>query len=1398
MQSPIPSTRVVYGGPPTFPDGPWHRNLNAGQHHFPAAPCQVSTAREITDWTQGYSREVHGCNSARGRTFKGASVGTGSCGQNVAGTAEMRTVPSQAYQSIRDALAHLPAHASHVAARGGSSPSVVPTVIVRVLPGTYYEQGLSINAPVIITGTDAGLPTIRLAGPEGIIIGKSGGSACVLRKLRLCSMSEASTLRVIDASPLVEACELIGMKSASARGTSSGILVEGPGAKPVVRGCCISGHSGSGVCFSSGAGGLLMASDVSRCGCGVWLESEADPLVWRNTFSGHRGAGVVIRSDSFGRIMGNTVLRNGAGGILVESNRRTHVVLAQNRVWANAGCDFQKTPASPGFCSASEAGALLLSNIIGHHQPGAAGVFPSAGTEPLAAMWPKRQVASGAELLAAVRGAPLDRIVIIEFDGCVELEEPLVIDRPVVLAGVHGGTRAELHGTSRSEAVVVVVAGGESAALWKLRVCMTGVVSSSQPAAGASCVHVVAGRPMILDCDLDATTYCMGNLREGGACATSPSPQQERPAVLTHAFRASGAGSAPLLSGCSFRGSTGSGLLIDNGATATLLQCEVSGHHHGGIFVGNESSIALEGCEVCKNGHFGVVLAPHARGSYAGRSTVSSNSAGSIWHCGRAAGGNADPSESGMLPSASGHPCLRLDQCAVAGVFGPRQNLRGGLSAAAAPAVLAGAFTCVLLWETSFADLENVEAAVRTEAATARVVIAGDYSNDRHRRGLANSRENGVGGITWMDVSGFLPSDAMDLHSRAMGMGGVGAQAHSMSAPGHWGLRQGTHHGKFSSQPGSPGPGGYFLSPRSPPTLSPMEQHRHTLPRASADLADNVVGGAKRDGSDLTQDNSACGVGARNSLRRSQCVDLNGLLGDPGKALSDELVEWSCPVCTAQNAAEAATCSSCSAPRPARPSALNMSPEPSEATEVETREHAKWVHAKMAASKNADPSFYREAWGEQSRKMLYEVLLMLCPQHRCSDVLDVVGLGGPVRVGDSIYLRGHAGRWIAIKGTEVVCNKADRATATAFIIEGKPGSTLKHGSKVAFRVSAPPEQENGGGDQQAPLGVIQRLCVNPTVSNSVRIITRAENAKCEEDDMFAVQVDAPGTLMSGMPAYIKSLCASRIVDVEGEAVRARTQEKGTLQRIAIEKIPSELPTACAPFDLKLEQKAWLLRRGVMQALVEKQSLAQFLSSHKAGSADLLKAYTRLWEEEWRAEWATVLNNLGGSDDGSASPAGRSGDSRSPKRPSSRPRSRTRDWIMDIFSGISHEDKVNGDMFMSAMRSFFAMALRMSQLEADPVMRVIEAFADALVSDEAFLQCFTPSMLPEKERKNYRTPDEVIFGLTYTTLMLNTDMHNKQVAHKTWDSKKFAAAGKGCSVTGGVMMQVFKNVQKEQL
>jgi len=97
-----------------------------------------------------------------------------------------------------------------------------------------------------------------------------------------------------------------------------------------------------------------------------------------------------------------------------------------------------------------------------------------------------------------------------------------------------------------------------------------------------------------------------------------------------------------------------------------------------------------------------------------------------------------------------------------------------------------------------------------------------------------------------------------------------------------------------------------------------------------------------------------------------------------------------------------------------------------------------------------------------------------------------------------------------------------------------------------------------------------------------------------------------------------------------------------------------------------------------------------------------------------------------------------------------------------------------------------------------VQRVVEAFAEALVSDRAFLDCFTASMLPEEERKEQKKTEDVIFMLTYMTIMINTDLHNHKVANKMWDVKKFVRAHRDCGVTTGLMNEIFKHIQKEEL
>ncbi|CAE7687191.1 tetA [Symbiodinium pilosum] len=51
----------------------------------------------------------------------------------------------------------------------------------------------------------------------------------------------------------------------------------------------------------------------------------------------------------------NTILRNGAGGLLVESSRRSVTTIVRNRVWANIGCDLRQSPTSSGLLAGKAA-----------------------------------------------------------------------------------------------------------------------------------------------------------------------------------------------------------------------------------------------------------------------------------------------------------------------------------------------------------------------------------------------------------------------------------------------------------------------------------------------------------------------------------------------------------------------------------------------------------------------------------------------------------------------------------------------------------------------------------------------------------------------------------------------------------------------------------------------------------------------------------------------------------------------------------------------------------------------------------------------------------------------------------------------------------------------------------
>lgn len=765
--------------------------------------------------------------------------------------------------------------------------------------------------------------------------------------------------------------------------------------------------------------------------------------------------------------------------------------------------------------------------------------------------------------------------------------------------------------------------------------------------------------------------------------------------------------------------------------------------------MGEGSSLRVEACEISRNGHFGIVVGPGASRTYVGRTNLSSNIGGSIWHCGRAADSIDDGQPLSLYP-------LWLDECSLSGAGAARK-------ATIAPAIVIGHGAEAVLWDSLFAQSAARQTMVRTEAF-ARVVVAGDGSGPS-MSGWGNLSTTpgspsapslpvvGSGETVWLDVSGAAPPVPPSTLQTGAAQRPVvefpprsqiqqpARQAPSMLPPGQLGqvpMSQVTS--RATPEPGM----SVATPPRAPQSESVPSSAIASLP---VDLRRQSVRSHDDGGPQPTPADAE-----------------DGALSAAGGAVGSEM--------------------------------------PLAQSEGET-EHLAWLRSKMSSHGAEVPS------NDQNRKLLFQLLAMLAAQNRCQDVLDSVGLGGQIKPADAVFLRGHTGRWFGIRNSAIVCIKPERASATAFTLDTR-SSSVKHESKVCFRLV-------DGPDEGLPAGHHNRIGVTPTFE--VRAVPRADGAK-DADTLFVVLSDSPGPIMSGMTVYLKSVGSGRTIDVEGDAVRARSQEMGTHQRISIEKMPpdsGEVPAACPDLDLTPEEKAWLFRRGVQMALVDRQQIAKFLSSHRPTCKELLKVYTRLWEGEWRRGWSNVLRpGAEAADDSGSSPASRStrdgagdggdvqGAASSASGAGARPRAASktrkskRDWIFSMVSSVSTEDKNNGNLFISALRSFFATALRMSQLEADPVQRVIEAFAEALVGDAAFLECFASSMLPEAERKTYRTPDEVLFGLTYTTLMLNTDLHNKQVGQKMWDTKKFVGAGKDCGVTGGLMMQIFKNVQKEEL
>jgi len=405
----------------------------------------------------------------------------------------------------------------------------------------------------------------------------------------------------------------------------------------------------------------------------------------------------------------------------------------------------------------------------------------------------------------------------------------------------------------------------------------------------------------------------------------------------------------------------------------------------------------------------------------------------------------------------------------------------------------------------------------------------------------------------------------------------------------------------------------------------------------------------------------------------------------------------------------------------------------------------------------------------QSKRTLYECLTMITKSLKCIDCLETTGLAGEVQPNDTVYLRGHTGLYIGIKEPkdpkdkrQVQCTMGTREEATPVTVNSG-GEVVQDGAGVELYLSS-----------RELLGV-------PEGGDMQMYDTQTPETQ------FVVHTEVPGVVLcSGQNLYLQS-CTGKYVAVHGSDVRSGTEERSTQQRLIMEKVPrdSDIPLGCPEATLTKNEEAWLFRRGVQYSLIDRQKFAKYVSLPKPDPQELIKVYAQLWENEWRTHCPIVLAETDAVE--------------------GKDRKRRTRWNFGadrLFGMLSHAggiDETNGDLLVDAFRSFFCNALRLSQLEADPVLRTIESFSAALMADPEFNKSFSQSMLPEAERPTYKNPEDVLFATTYMTLTINTELHNNAVGEKTFeDRKKLSEAAKTCGVTLGLMMQIYHNVSKEEL
>eukprot|EP00927_Polykrikos_kofoidii_P008928 TRINITY_DN13723_c0_g1_i1.p1 TRINITY_DN13723_c0_g1~~TRINITY_DN13723_c0_g1_i1.p1 ORF type:complete len:1567 (-),score=310.40 TRINITY_DN13723_c0_g1_i1:208-4809(-) len=1439
--------------------------------------------------------------------------------------AEIRHVPSDAFPTLAAALA----------VPGGSRPrspckasSSAPSVVIKLAPGTYQGR-VSLSWGVVLEASnpdDRPLPALENLGPNGleIVAGSDedpltsslagvpplpsassssssssssswpSTSCCVLRRLRLRADPGRPAVSILGVSPLIEGCEFEGAGEAPTRGARAGVVVRGTSARPVLRHCTIWGHGGAGLVFEDGAGGFVAGNDISWCGCGFWMEGGTSPVLWRNNASNCSGAGVVVRAAASGSAFGNVLVGN-ACGALVESDRKATTVIAHNRIAQSVGPAMRQSKASS--CAAAEAGALLVGNSVGSNGLGAT-------LEP---KWPRLVVRNAVELSEALRGAPVDRIQVIEVQGLIELPKPLYVDRPVFLTGpqlsadgVDEGLAAELRLLEEEEETHMETAqngpmkddedvveekntkekegreeieeqaddksdkfenGDEDIMTKEVDDLQHDMVLDKEESdeeekgegergeRGSKAEQITAEK-------LDSNTKQVGGEKFANGSretqhATEDGTEEEKQrdvevkaseddrkhenregekqrregevkqtqGELEEQHRRVGGQNKPKAcslpaeavvvvapggeSACLHRiairavapprpGRTAAqrGAMCCVAVTAgqpTLLQCDLDAatpearegldRHVSG---GSASSAPRDGLRVGR----------HAAGGTGRRSQRLSE----------ADGEGASPADGQEDPAASVAPLLVA--CTLRGAAGTALLVEDGASAMMLRCEVASNRTGIRLrgCHSSVSMEENL---VHSSGGIAGVVVDANNSMCLGHCLVDTSTDGGVG--IWLRGSGKdIPSrvaaapSVLNSCQLVVRQGGgpplvVGDGAVALSWRSAYCKIAATTDESFAAVAVEHG-GHALIAPLSPSNV-PKFFGGGSVAFLDAHQTDLDAGEARDTGTDAGAERQlvakplTCQVPETTAEAWTPAAtaafwEEHGASGGESIGSRQQWSSFCLPVprrldeesvAAATRSAEAAVLAA---------GWIRREPLPDD-------EFTRWLFRRREQS----PHGHGE-WQMEDKRILYSLLAMLAEKAELPQLTSVAGLGGQVCSGEVVFLRGHTGRYVSARPNgSVDCHAPERGVSEEFLVmstNNRPGP-LGKGDTVTLEVASSGREHlllTATGGTAAGTGIVSEACLALPAGSG------------EQTFLLNHRRRADAGIMSGREVRIVSVPSERPLEVSGDTFRPGTAGAvtGARRRFFLEKV-------------------WVFSRGVHLGLVQKQHLASMLSKPGGEAKQLLRIFATQWATEWAQSFA-LAKTLKGEDttDGKsaveASNGQLTGDNSSADAGSGSDHGRTigvaaaaAPTEMEAVAKIRRffrrimvppvECEI-GDLFVNALRSYFSETLHVSQLEANNVMRLVEAFAASLVADASFLATFTPAMLPKEQRKTYKTNEEVLFGLTYMSMMLNTDAHSSQVAMKSWDKKTFVDGGKTCGVTPALMTQIYRRITESEL